>query len=719
MVRKIFFLFLALLWVGGSFCEGSERRVIVLGFDGVDPALLEKFMAQGELPRLASLSASGTYLPLGTTLPPQSPVSWASFATGMNPAKTRIFDFLTRIPGTYYPDFAMVGKGKMLLFPHLLHRLLASLLIGVTAFGAVFLFRKRARRSVFPIVAALFFFGLSYLVFQWIPREIPKPLPRREGESFWTIASHRGIATVLIRVPVTFPPENLPQGRMLSGLGVPDVRKTFGTFSFYTTESVKAEDTEMGGKVIPVVLEGNEIHTFVWGPKNFTVRGEPDLLPELRLVLDREKKHCTIQFQGHSYLLREGEWSPWVPFRFTLNPLIYLYGIGRFYLIEASPVLKLYLSPINFHPVKVPLNFSLSSPRKFSKELAEELGLYKTLGWAEDTWALNEERLDEKAFLEDLFLTEKKIKEIMFHELSQSNWRLFVGVFEGTDRAQHMFWRTIDPQHPAYDASDAEKYGGVILKTYQDMDRTVGEVIDRYVDSDTILFVLSDHGFHSFRRAVNVNTWLVKQGYMTLKGMETARDRNLEDLFGHGEFWPNVDWSKTQAYALGLAGLYINRRGREPQGIVSEKEYDVLRGRLIKDLLQLTDPKTGTLPLLKVYRREEAYSGPYLEETPDLLLGFKEGYRVSWQTALGGIPKEIFEDNRKKWSGDHCSYDPSVTAGVFFCNRRLAPRPIHIMDIAPTILEIFRIPIPSQMDGKSFWSSEARTDGAERHKFVG
>lgn len=702
MVTKILIFFL-ILWLQLSLCGADETRVIVLGFDGVDPELLEKFMGEGKLPHLASLRQTGTYLPLGSTLPPQSPVSWAAFATGMNPGKTRIFDFLTRIPGSYYPDFAMVGKGKILFLPHPVHRILVSLGIGVFFAGVVLLFLKRkTQKTAVSLGIGLFFFAVTFLGLRWIPQEIQTPLLRRGGDSFWQTASRSGVSSVLIRIPATFPPEPLSHGRMLSGLGVPDVRKTFGTFSFYTTDPVEAGDTEMGGKIIPVAFESGEAHTFIWGPKNFTAKGEPDILPDLHLILDRGEKRCTLRLQGHSFMLSEGEWSPWIVLRFRLNPLFQLYGIARFHLIEGSPSFKLYLSPINFHPAKVPFNFSLSTPRGFSTELYRSIGLFKTLGWAQDTWALNEERLDEKAFLDDLFSTEAQIKEIMFRELAKPDWRLFVGVFEGTDRAQHMFWRTIDPGHPAYDSKEAEAFGGVILKVYQEMDKTVGEAMERFVDGNTVLFVLSDHGFHSFRRAVNLNTWLVQQGYMTLKGMETVRGRNLEDLFAQGEFWPNVDWSKTKAYALGLAGLYINRRGREPQGIVSE-EYETLRAKLIDDLLALKDPETSTLPLLRVYRREEAYSGPYLEETPDLLLGFKDGYRISWQTALGGIPKEVFEDNHKKWSGDHCSYDPSITAGVFFCNRKLPKGAIHIMDIAPTVLDIFHLPVSSEIDGQSLW----------------
>ncbi|MFH1857527.1 MAG: alkaline phosphatase family protein [Candidatus Omnitrophota bacterium] len=707
---KFLFFFLSFFLVHGPFCEGSQTRVIILGFDGVDTRLAEKYMDQGQLPNLAKLRESGTYLPLGTTLPPQSPVSWSSFGTGQNPGKTRIFDFLMRMPGSYYPDFAMLGEGKIALLPRSSHRVLASALVGLFIFGIVFfLLRRGKKRKAISMSLGVFSLLGTLLLLMWIPKEIPKPVLRRAGVPFWQRVSRQGIPSVMIRMPVTFPPEHIPHGKLLSGLGVPDVRKTIGTFSFYTAEetgSADAADTEMGGKIIPVQIHDGKIRTFVWGPKNFTKEGAPDVLPELNISIDQKTKQCTLQFQGQSHTLKEREWSPWFTFRFDMNPLVHLYGIGRFYLVSVQPVFQLYLGPINFHPAKVPPNFSLSSPRDYSKDLVKAVGLYKTVGWMEETWGLNERRLDEKAFLEDLFETEKTVREIMFHELAKPDWRLFVGIFEGTDRVQHMFWRTIDPKHPAYTAEDAAAYGDAILRVYRRMDQTVGEVLEKFTDEDTILFVISDHGFVSFRRAVNLNTWLVKKGYMTLKDTEGVRDRNLKDLFDRGEFWPNVDWSKTKAYAMGLAGLYINLRGREPEGIVFPHEYEALRRQIIKDLLALEDPKTGIRPLVNVYRRDEVYSGPYFEETPDLITGFQAGYRTSWQTALGGIPREVFEDNKRKWSGDHCSYDPSVLPGVFFCNRKLPEKQLHIMDVAPTVLEIFDVPIPSEMDGTSFWTQQ-------------
>ena len=678
--------------------EAFSRRLIILGFDGADPALTERWMEAGYLPNLSRLKEKGVYCRLGTTLPPQSPVSWASFATGMNPAKTRIFDFLRRSPGSYYPDFAMVEEGSLGLLPKIWQRALAVGLFALLVAGAFrFLFPPSIRRGAF--------FGLfllagvcGFFLFSFLPERLPRPLLRREGTSFWKLTAGHGIPTVVLRAPVTFPPEELPGGRLLSGLGVPDIRKSFGTFSYYATDAPHQEDTEMGGKIIPVEIRDGRIQTYILGP-----RMETDLHLPLEIDVDPETKSAALRFQHQTETLQEGQWSRFCQFRFDVNPLLHLYGVGRFHLIQTAPAFRLYLSPINFHPAKPPLTFSLSYPRSYSKKLAGQLGLFKTLGWYIDTWALNEGRLEERPFLEDLSFSEEKLKEIVFHELAAKDWKILVGVFEGTDRLQHMFWWTLDPQHPAYDPKLAQDYADVILKWYQWMDRTVGEVMDRFVDDETVLFVLSDHGFHSFRKAVNLNTWLVKNGYMSLKGDSLVRDRNLEDLFGKGEFWPNVDWSKTKAYAIGLAGIYLNLQGREPQGSVSPLDYEEVRTQLLKDLTRLEDPESKEPCLQHVYRREEAYAGPYLKETPDLILGFKEGYRTSWQTALGGIPKEVFEPNARKWSGDHCSYDPSITRGIFFSNTPFRTEGISILDIAPTVLKMFRLPVPSDMDGKPFW----------------
>jgi len=626
----------------------SEKKVIILGFDGIDPDLLSGWMDEGKLPNLKDLRENGTFLEFETTNPPESPVAWSSFATGTNPGKTGIFDFLRRDPQTYMPDLATssFSEGKFLL-------------------------------RLFPI-------------------EKPSVASNRKGTSFWQIASQNGLKCTVLQAPVTFPPEKVQGGKLLSGLGVPDIRGTEGTFSYYATDVVEEGDTEMGGKITRVKVEDKKIRTIIYGPRNRLSKSREDILIPLEIQIMNDKQ-AIIKVQDRKEKLEIGQWSDWFVIKFRMNPLIKIYGMGRFYLISIRPEFRLYLCPINFYPKKPPL--PISYPESFCKRLAEDIGLYKTLGWAIDTWALSENRIDEEIFLEDLFYTENQRAKIMMNELKKKDFALFIFVFQASDRVQHMFWRLIDKTHPAYDREKAEKYGDAILKVYQKMDEIVGEVIP-FVDDNTTLFVISDHGFHPFRKALNLNTWLVKNGYMTLSS-EKGKEYKLEDLFGRGEFWPNVDWQRTRAYALGLGCIYVNLKGREAYGVVKPgDEYKSLREEIVAKLKNLIDPVSGKKAILGVYKREDIYKGDYLDEAPDLVVGFNEGYRVSWQTALGGIPPEIIVENKSNWSGDHCSFDPSITQGIFLSNRKSAQGSASIVDIAPTVLEIFNLPIPEEMDGK-------------------
>lgn len=623
----------------------NGRRVIVLGFDGLSPILAEKWMGEGKLPNFSALRERGGFGHLGTTNPAQTPVSWSSFATGMNPGKTNIYDFLRRDPDTYYPDFSMVTvkKAKFLL--------------------------------------------------DLIPVQKAHVTNMRDGTSVWRYTSDAGLRTDVIHPPVAFPPEPV-NGALLSGLGVPDLRGTLGTYSFYTTEAPSNADTEFGGKILQIRPVNGLVETVLHGPRSPVNDKSLDVVVPLVFRLERATA-VTIQLQGQSERVPVGAWSRWFTVTFELTPFVSITGMTRFHVNSLTPEIQIYCSPVNFHPMKPVL--PISYPKAFATKLAESIGYYKTLGWATDTWAFDEGRLPSSVFLEDLHYTLDKETQ-MFEYMLQRPSSLLIDVFMETDRAQHMFWRLIDPEHPAYNAAEAAQYGDSILHVYQKADAIVGKALAA-CDDHTDLFVISDHGFHSFRQALNTNTWLAKNGYLTLAG-EPGRDRNLDDLFGRGQFWPNVDWSKTRAYALGLGQVYINLRGREREGIVSPGEdYEGVRNELIERLADIRDAK-GARVVRRVYRREEIYSGEHFTEMPDLVLGLESGFRVSWQTSLGGIPKDVLEDNDRFWSADHCSVDPEITAGCIFSNQKLDLTGAHMIDMAPTILSRLGLPVPGDMDGR-------------------
>ena len=635
-----------------------RERVFILGFDGMDPDVAERLMASGKLPNLAWMKEHGAMRRLQTTNPAQSPVAWSAFSTGMNPGKTGIYDFLRRNPDTYYPDFSTV-----------------------------------------TIQRAKFVLG-------FLPVRAPSVTNNRKGTTFWSLASSRGARTAVLEAPVNFPPERLQNGVLLSGLGVPDIRGTMGTFSFWATNVTTVGDTEMGGIVARIDVDGNgRARSVVHGPRNpLAKRNAAGRTPDLTLPVAFRRLRdpgptVEISLQGRVQKVRQGAWSEWYPLAFDVAPMVAVHGLARFHVVEAFPELRIYLSPINFDPRRPPM--AISSPPSYSAELAERNGIYKTLGWPEDTWALNEDKIDERIFLEDLNDTFERQRLLLFDALDRMKPDLFVDVFQATDKVQHMFWRLIDPEHPMYNARLAARYGDAIDRVYMRADSLVGQVLERCRDDRTTLLVVSDHGFSSFRKAVNLNTWLVRNGYMTLSSTDPVRDRNLDDLFGRGTFWPNVDWSRTRAYALALGQIYVNVRGRERDGIVAPgAEYEGIRREIVERLGALQDDETGAPVVRHIYTREEVYHGPYASQGPDLVVGFEKGYRVSWQTSLGGIPRDILEPNERRWSADHCSVDPEHVPGVLFSSRPLGATEAAIIDVAPTVLRRLGISPPAEMDGR-------------------
>jgi predicted AlkP superfamily phosphohydrolase/phosphomutase len=630
------------------------KQVVVLGFDGADPKLASKWMAEGKLPNLARLAQQGTFKPLETTNPPESPVAWASFATGLNPGGTGIFDFLKRDPQSYLPELALVS-------------------------------RERGK----------FLWGL-------IPLKLPKVTNLRSGVAFYKAVADAGYKTTVIRMPLEFPPTNIPGGKLLAGLGVPDLRGTWGTFFYFSSDLTQWDvgDTEFGGKLVRLELNGRHAATTIEGPADPTAEKFKRLSIPIEFSVAADGKTVTIALQGQTATLQEQQWSNWFHARFRVTPFFTLSSICRFYILQASPDLRVYMMPLNLDPEDSPV--PLSSPPEYTAALVKKHGLFKTLGWWHDTWALNEERIDEGAFLDDCWRTMDQWRDITLDELKNDPPSLLVSVSTATDSVSHMFFRLIDPTHPRYDPVLAAKYGDAIERTYEKMDAVVGEVM-QVMKPGATLIIVSDHGFHSWRKGFNTNTWLVENGFMALKnpGAE-ERNYNLDQLFGQGSFFPNTDWSRTQAYALGLGQVYLNLHGREKYGIVSPgEESDGILKAIHDKLLTVQDPDTHQPVIQGVYFSHQIFHGARMSEAPDLQVDFRDGYRTSWQTSLGAVPPGIVVANMKKWSGDHCASDPSDTQGIFFSNRLTTTAQPSLPDIAPTVLSIFSVSPPAKLDGEA------------------
>jgi predicted AlkP superfamily phosphohydrolase/phosphomutase len=640
------------------------RQVVVLGFDGCDPTLAAKWMAEGKLPNLARLAQRGTFRTLGTTNPPESPVAWAAFATGLNPGGTGIFDFLKRDPKTYLPELALVSRQKPKFLFHL------------------------------------------------IPISGPKVTNERDGVPFYKSVASAGYKTTVLRMPLEFPPTKVQGGKLLAGLSVPDVRGTWGTFFYFGTDLTAWDvgDTEFGGKLVRLELDGNTAKSAIEGPADPTSDSFERVSIPVEFVVSPEKNAVTIHLDGQDETVQEKHWSRWFRVKFRINTFLSVSAISRFYVLQASPDLRMYMSPLNIDPEEPVL--PVSYPGDYSAELARKHGLFKTLGWWHDTWALNEEKIDEGVFLDDLFQTTGALEKITLDELKNDPPSLLVSIFTSTDSVSHMFFRLIDPQHPRYDPVLAAKYGDAILRVYERMDKIVGEV-EAEMKPGSTLIIVSDHGFHSWRKGFNTNTWLVKNGYMVLKNPNAEEKAyNLDQLFGQGSFFPNVDWEHTRAYAVGLGQIYLNERGREAHGIVNPGEdADKLAEEIKQKLLAFHDPDTNQPVLEDVYLGKEIFHGAHMDDAPDLQLDFQIGYRTSWQTSLGAIPAGIVVANMKKWSGDHCASDPKDTGGVFFSNRQLETPQPSILDVAPTVLDLLSVKPTPAYDGKTLRFSAKASGG--------
>ena len=639
------------------------RRLIVVGLDGQDPQLTDRFMKEGKLPNFEKLAQMGSYHRLRSTFPSVSPVAWSSFSTGTHPAKHNIFDFLDRDLRTYLP------------------------LLSSTHIGRVERFLKLGKYR--------------------IPLHKPELRLMRKSKPFWTILGEHYIWSTILRVPITFPPDEF-YGAELAAMCVPDLLGTQGTFLLYTTRPA-SEKFKEGGVRFPLELDGDRCQTTLQGPGNAFLEGEPPLELPLLIELDRAAGRATVTVGDEPLELTPGELSDWVTLSFRAAPLVTVSGICRMQITEMDEHVSLYVTPISLDPENPAM--PVSHPSYYSTYLAKKIGPYSTLGLAEDTWALNEGVIDDGTFLEQTYDVDTEREEMFFAALDRLRKGTLACVFDATDRIQHMFWRYLEDGHPAAKGKENAEHKDAIEQLYVRNDALVGRVLEKVKDGDVVM-VISDHGFNSFRRGVNLNSWLHAEGYLTLK----------DGADGSSEWLRDVDWDKTRAYALGLTGMFLNLEGREESGIVKPgKEAEALKAELAGKLKDLMDEEKSEVGVNEAFITGDLYTGPYLGNAPDLLIGYNAGYRTSWDCATGMVSGPVFEDNVKAWSGDHC-IDPRLVPGVFFCNRPIDDDDPGLIDIAPTALKLFGLKPPAHMDGKplfeksSFNGGKPAADGASDAK---
>ncbi len=621
---------------GGPPSNGTGLRMIVLGFDGMDYGLTQQLMDAGRMPNFARLVAQGgTFKPLGTAVPPLSPAAWSDFITGMDAGGHGIFDFMHRDPQTYVPVFAMsrVTSGKP-----------TPLFAGWQIPGA----------------------GEAELL--------------RRGTPFWQVLTAAGIPTSILRMPVNFPPTGKADHE-LAGMGTPDILGGYGTFSFYTSELFAASKSEVtGGKVHEVWAEDGVLTGKLYGPPHPFRTEKEELTVDFTAYIDPDEPRILLVVGEEERVLEVGEWSDWVPLEFALIPTQTLHGMCRFYLKSLTPEFQLYASPINFDPLQpdIPLSF----PEDYAAELAEMLGSrYYTQTMPEDTKAFEHEVLSADEFLAQARIVNDELVQQYRAVLARFDRGLLFYYIGNLDQVSHMLWQTMDPGHPNYKAERDLPLAPVIPKLYEQVDALIGETA-AHLDENTRLVVMSDHGFASWRRAFHLNTWLEKNGYLTLRGPYMEDDPGL---------FVNVDWSRTRAYAVGFNGLYINLKGREKNGIVDPAEQDALIREIGAKLLATLDPLTGQPAVTRIYPCREYFRfKTELAVGPDLIVGYAKGTRGSSESALGEVGPDVLTNNTDQWGGDHLM-DHEAVPGVLLTSRPLKRDASRLQDLAAALLAEFGV----------------------------
>lgn len=372
-------------------------------------------------------------------------------------------------------------------------------------------------------------------------------------------------------------------------------------------------------------------------------------------------------------------------------------------------------------------------PPDLYEELKREVGGY-TINVDIETGRLQE--AGEEQLLHEIEEMMRQRSAAVKYLAHTRDWDLLSVVYGAGDRVSHKFWKYMDQEHPTLQAGK----GGVIPRVYSLLDEEVGELVSELADERTLVLLVSDHGFGPLKKAFFLNQWLSEHGYLAFKEREVrdwgtrlhgwvnaglrqavhwldrpwmgAAKRAAFDLLPglkgrmHSSMaYAKVDWMRTRAYGSGTMGnIYLNVRGREPQGIVEQgEEYEVLRSHLIEELKSLRDPDTGAPVFEEVYRREDIYHGPYLELAPDVVGLLDPTYHIAavdWRPAGGDVITSL-EDQLLfvgDLTGQH-DMDGILIAYGSNVRRGAVVEGAGIIDIAPTILAVLGEPIPEEMDG--------------------
>ncbi len=744
----------------------AGSRVVLIGFDGASYNLASQFIDEGRMPWAKKLMEQGAYLPLGSSNPSESPVAWASTNSGQNPGKTNIFGFVRRTFRWYeVPD----DKGGKKLDASVIPTIGYNREIDLDFQDG---FKMPSHRNDYS--AKNFWDLLDGAGLQSRVLQAACNYPATGGANTKLLA---GLSVPDVRGgPGTYLSytnsewefnRGLNNGGQLIKYKVVCPKCKNKSFSFSKGCSKCGDGLKVGYFETKLAGPENFVEAQRWATKiadlqkrfDGTTLGTPEnqqLQKELNTARNDKKKWeteklnafvplCgwidkaagTIKFQlaGAEVTLKEGEWAPYIPVTFEIDGAFAVKASAHLIVSqcnEKAEDVKFYLPAITAAADAPPPNMPITSPREFGKELVDAVGLFDTIGWSCQTHALKDDEILEPTFMSAIWDTIQWRRKMLLSQLEKPDWRTLFQVFGETDRVSHMMYRFFDEKHPQYKAEEADKtvqfgnrtirYRDAIPAVYEEIDRTIGLVMERIEKGqlgDCTLMVCSDHGFSSFREEVELNAWLIDQGFMTLKADADGKPTSNK------QFLQYVDWSKTKAYSVGIGTIYLNLKGREPRGIVEPADVDKVCDEMIAKMLAYKNPNPNSANEPQVFKgawkRSQYLEGPFAtdlfeevkdatgkslgkhctEGAADIQVGFNLGYRVGWGTAMGDRSKDaVVFPNKNRWSGDHTSVHPNLVRGIFFCSKRVADGAApHLQDLAPTILAIHGLAVPADMDG--------------------
>lgn len=423
-----------------------------MGVDGMDPRFVRAHW--DDLPNFKALAEQGSFVELGTTIPPQSPVAWSTVITGLDPAGHGVYDFVHRKADDKSPFSSMAEVEE------------AEWTLEIGDYE--------------------------------LPLSGGGTNPLREGDAFWSALAEKKVPVTMVRMPTDFPPLDHAD-HALSGMGTPDMLGSFGTFTYFTDDPSETRHSVSGGRIVTVKRNGGRVQTAIEGPPNTFRKDREPVAVDITIDIDPERPVARIMVGDQPIVLQEGDWSEWVPLSFELVPwMASASGIVRFYLKETHPTLKLYVSPINIDPMNPEL--PVSHPNEWAGELAESVGRFYTQGMAEETKALSAHIITRPEFVQQAGLVIEEEVELFRHVRAQHDAGFLFYYFSTVDQAGHMLWGDHEEAYTHF---------------YRRVDDALGEAMEEMGD-DTTLLVISDHGFARFDREVHLNSFLADEGYLVL-----------------------------------------------------------------------------------------------------------------------------------------------------------------------------------------------------------